>query len=182
MEDVVYQVEQKPLPEVLTRLREFRNLSDEQSRSLLTRIRFIQEFSQKLQEVHEEDVNELRDALDDLELDAAICLSVSGDARTRVSPWLVHSSWTSHVSTEELSDWLPREVRRLMAAPSPGASCSREEFVTWVDSHRQLLILMLDSFFGASTLAQCLASFIGMNMIIAKLLSGLIEARFNDRL
>jgi len=182
MEEVVYQAEERPLPEVITRLGEFRNLSEEQSHSLLTRIRFIQEFSQKLQEVHEEDVDELRDALDELELDAAICLSVSGDARTRVSPWLIQSSWTSHVRTEELSEWLPCEVRRLIASPSPGVSCSREEFATWVDSHRQSLILMLDNFFGASTLAQCLASFIGMNMIIAKLLSGLIEARFNDRL
>lgn len=182
MQEFVYRVEERPLPEVLTDLREFRDLNVEQAQSVLTRIRLIQEFCLKLQDVHQEDPDDLRFAIGDLELDAAICLSVSGDPEARVSPWLIHTSWTFNTNAKELSGCLSSEARNLLAAPLPGATCSREGFVIWIDSYRGLLNTILDDFFGATTLAQCLASYIAMNLIIAKLLAGFVEARFNDRL
>ncbi len=167
------------LPVALRQSEDFKALTEREVDGLRSRLRFIEDSLDEMElwlsgaETHGGD---LRNLLDDIELDLSISQSVPEQGRG-VSNWLIHTSWTFECGTSCLSAELGHDLRRGLDGNPPGIGSGDEQLELWLRDECSLLREALEGFYAATSARGAVAHLIAINTLVSTLLLGFCRAR-----
>lgn len=176
----------EPLPHVLHQVDSFVALPEEERLKFRYRIQYIREIEIRIEEFFEEegkqsDIDEVRDLLDNLELDLMNSLSIRS-AQETVSPWLIHSSWVFETSAAKMCSAVSAQQLLKLQGNPPTVSCDVSEFLGWVHDMALLVRTLREEFSGATTRDAALGFLIALHIALEGFLLGVSRQRLNPRI
>jgi hypothetical protein len=176
------QVTDYVLPDALVQSEDFRELNPKQVDNFVARLSYISEVADTIEEALASNDQQARDIMDDVELDVAQLLSVYEDPEARVSPWLVHSSWTFSAPARDMRGCLPRVVVDALNQDPPSINGNPAQFTSWLRLQSRGLRISLKSLPDAPSLSAAIGLCIAMDTILSAILVGICRARLNPSL
>jgi hypothetical protein len=180
------QVPASNLPRALSDLDSFASLSAADRSNFSGRIEFINTITKRVEEFFlseelREDFEATRDLVDNLELDLMSCLSI--DSRNkRISPWIVHSSWTFESSAIRMRGALSKQQLAVLQEPCPTSDASRDEFLSWASRISILVSELRLDFLRADDLDAAIGRLVGLDIALSNFLVGVSRQRLNPNL
>ena len=181
-ETIVFEVKERELPKALGQSLDFKNLNVKQTQNFRNRLRYIEEVTLKIDEglSSVSTLDEHRSFIDRLELDLSINLSIGRNPEDEVSYWLVHSTWTSEVTASEMKKALGRDILGLLAQSIPDVDLGVSKFRATLTTWNAGLKIIIDKFYLATTLAEALALYIAIDVMLANALTTIFRVRLSE--
>lgn len=125
----------------------------------------------------------LAEFLDELELDVAACQDLNlSQPDQRVSAWVVHSSWTADVVGGALLDSLASDLRDEIEAPLPHVESQQSSINAWLSRQADVIREVLQGLSAAGSYSMAIALLIALDVLLAKMLTGLYKLRLSRSL
>jgi hypothetical protein len=173
------------LPSSLLASEDYRSLSTNQQANLLARLNHCNEIASAGFDAASDTRGDLLEAIDDLELDALSIMGAgarSGTDEQEVSPYRVHSSWTSECRRSELETYVGKEEAMFLASGCPGIQASVADFRAWLERWAQCLQMVLKRFSSAASFEESIAQLVMIDALVSVMLVSAAVARLNASL
>ncbi|QOK93332.1 hypothetical protein HF908_05030 [Ralstonia pseudosolanacearum] len=117
--------------------------------------------------------------LNDIDLDINVILGsdIGGDGGD--STWLIHSSWTTDMSTAAMYESLPKEIVSYLCAGFDRFLLSNAEVDRWIAEWSQHLRRVLDVFANSTTADAAMGRVLAMDLLLQKMACFITILRFN---
>jgi hypothetical protein len=170
-------------PSSLSDIDSFAALSKDERSSFLGRIRFIGEITGRIDEFFSDeskncDVEELRDLVDNLELDLMACLSIE-ERNRKFSPWIVHSSWTFDVTVLAMRRSIAPEHLNVLQANCPTSDAPSAEVLQWISQMSRTVRELRSVFLKSDSRESVMGSLVALDIALANFLLGITRQRLN---
>ncbi|MDB0568775.1 hypothetical protein LBW52_22490 [Ralstonia solanacearum] len=166
------------IPQSLASSDVFLSLNDEQQLAFEQRLQFCREILENAELfVIKQDASR-NGPLDDVELDGYSFLSSGKDAKS-VSPYLLHSSWTSDCDRSTMAAATCSTFSELFRRPMPNTNSTAAHVVEWFRYWAIALRDVMDSFEKSPTYDFAVAQCISIDALVAVALAVLATLRMN---
>jgi len=167
------------LPDALVSGEDYKSLNSEQRRNLAARLDHCKELAAKAADTASSGADALLVVIDGLELDAMILMSIDDDAKTTISPWLVHSSWMFECDRRSMIKFVaPGIIDTLQSAPT-GFTASNDTAKKWLGDWSKAQHLTLTQLEGSSSFTEAIAHLIVVDALVCSLLVFAAGVRLN---
>lgn len=167
------------LPAAFLNFDSVRALSHSQLKAFSKRLEYISEIaaeiSTELPKI--EDGNDIRDFLDNLELDVSVNQTLPIEYG-EVTSWNIHQSWTADILPMTLRCELGEDALSAIPNSAPKLDFGNGEYIEWAVEHGRALENALNNFYGAQRYEAAVANILLLDVILSRLLSGLVLSRF----
>ncbi|AYB50855.1 hypothetical protein C2I38_04770 [Ralstonia solanacearum] len=117
--------------------------------------------------------------LNDVDLDVNVILGSDIADDGGDSTWLIHSSWTTDLSTAAMHESLPKELVSYLCAGIDRFLLSDAEVDRWIVEWSQHLRHVLDAFAASTTADAAMGRVLAMDLLLQKMACFITILRFN---
>lgn len=160
---------------------EFTSLNDSQRRNFQRKILLFKEIFDNVDNFINSKEKLTSSVLDDIELDSYSFISL-GDPSERVSPYIIHSSWTIYCDKKELQESISLEIIELKKILIPGAQSSEEEIVFWCEKWCAASKKVISFINAGNTFGKLVGAHMCINYLVCVLLSLVTMLRMNSKI
>lgn len=121
----------------------------------------------------------LLELIDDNELDGISCMGAAGNVSTEVSPYQLHSSWTTDFDSLQMASHADEDVVAFLNTPRPQLTANQTEHRQWISDWGHQLSRTLTMFNASSQFAGAVTSLLMIDALVFIFLSYAPIARFS---
>jgi hypothetical protein len=167
------------LPDALLRSADYQALTDPVRTNFVCRLDYCEEAADKALDAGHLAGASLFEVVDDIELDALSMLS-AGTPEAKVSPYVVHSSWTFECNRKEMRSIIVGDFKSFMSRPAAMFAHTESDVRAWLLEWGAVTRSMLERFEAAGTYTEAVARLIALDALLESVLVFAASVRLSD--
>jgi hypothetical protein len=158
------------LPAAITKSNDYADLTDKQRHHFAARLYYCKEIAEKAANVINVPDSDLLYEVDDIELDAQSIMSSYSDVDMKMSPWLIHTSWTFETDNRVMTQYVGSDIAEFLRTPPIGFEASGNDIRVWLKHWSQTLLLSLNRLAKSSSFTEAMVHLILIDAVVSSYL------------
>lgn len=166
------------IPSALLESDDYKALTTKERDEFSARLCYCDEIAEKAYDAGKISDSALLGVIDDIELDAFSILSL-GDAKTRVSSYIIHSSWTFECDRGAMAQYVVPDAEKFLGSVSCALMMSGKNAKKWLVDWSRVMRLSLSKFGASSSFTESVTHLIVIDALVSSYLIFASTARIS---